>query len=66
VSFSAALLFARALMVSFYRATYKKTGSAGKAAKKASEKLANSSAASDIRGSEKSKASRMIRSGKVC
>jgi hypothetical protein len=43
------------LMPSFYRATYKKTGQAGKAAKKASEKLANGSAASDIRGSEKSK-----------
>lgn len=42
-------------MPSFYRATYKKTGQAGKAAKKASEKLANGSAASDIRGSEKSK-----------
>lgn len=40
---------------SFYRATYKKSGNAAKSAQKASQKLANGSAASDIRGSEKSK-----------
>jgi len=49
--------FQNPLTKSFYRATYKKTGSAQKAAKRASERLANSSAASDIRGSERSKVS---------